>query len=170
MKILIMILGLVLLVGCQTTKMDDMNNEMMMHEVTSELTFIVDMIPHHQEAVDTAKIILSSSENEKLKDLCNRIIVAQEREISMMNQWLIEWYSDNTYETTYMNMMPDLLSLQDVDRDNAFLTGMIEHHEMAVDMAEQVLKLNPREEVANFANDVIEVQTSEINEMKGMLS
>ena len=81
---------------------------------------------------------------------------------------MAEWYPGD-HERTYMNMMPDLESLNGAERDEAFLQGMIEHHAMAVDMAEQVLELDPREEVASFARDVIRVQNSEIEEMKGML-
>ena len=140
-----------------------------MRPVTSELIFILDMIPHHQEAVDTAKLTLETSENEALIDLLNRIITAQEAEITMMNSWLEEWYPDRTEEAEYMNMMGDLESVAGFERDNLFLKGMILHHEMAVMMAEQVLTLNPKEEVGEFANDVITAQTSEIEEMKTML-
>lgn len=43
------------------------------------------------------------------------------------------------------------------------------HHEGAVQMAESLLKLNAREEVSNFARDVIRVQSIEISLMKMML-
>ena len=46
---------------------------------------------------------------------------------------------------------------------------MVAHHQMAVQMAQQVLLLNPREEVADFAKEVIRVQTAEIDEMEEML-
>jgi uncharacterized protein (DUF305 family) len=59
---------------------------MMMHhgDVKSEEQFIIDMIPHHQEAVDTSKEIVARSTNEKLKKLAQGIIDAQTTEITTM--------------------------------------------------------------------------------------
>lgn len=164
---------ILLLVACAQPMEHDMsidkpmNHMADMHSVSSEEQFIVNMIPHHQEAVDTAETVLES-EDEELRELAGNIITAQEEEIEMMNSWLDEWYPEHM-EETYEEMMPDLLSLEGSERDKAFIEGMIEHHEGAVIMAEDVLKLEPREEVKKFANAVIEVQTSEINQMKAML-
>ena len=72
--------------------------------VTSEEAFIVNMIPHHQEAVDTARIIITKSENVELKKLAQEIITAQEKEITMMKKWVYDWgYSAIT--PSYVNMM-----------------------------------------------------------------
>lgn len=147
---------------------DNMPMGDMMHNVESEEEFIVEMIPHHQEAVDTSVVVLSSTQNEDLQVLAQDIIDAQENEISMMNGWLDEWY-DGGYEASYQNMMPDLESLEGADRDVAYIEGMIMHHMMAVMMAKQVIALEPREEVAQFAQDVIDVQSREIAQMREML-
>ncbi|HYD03892.1 MAG TPA: DUF305 domain-containing protein [Alphaproteobacteria bacterium] len=137
-------------------------------EVHSEETFITDMIPHHQEAVDASKIILST-ENEELKELANNIIAAQEQEIEMMNNWLDEWYPQSSYKAMYHPMMPDLSSLSGEERDKAYLEGMIAHHQMAVQMAQDVLKLNPRPEVKELAENIITTQNAEIDQMRQML-
>jgi hypothetical protein len=52
--------------------------------VISEEAFIINMIPHHQEAVDTARLIVAKSTNTELIELAQNIIIAQEREINMM--------------------------------------------------------------------------------------
>ncbi len=52
--------------------------------VTSEEAFIVNMIPHHQEAIDTARLIVAKSTNTELIKLAQNIILAQEKEINMM--------------------------------------------------------------------------------------
>lgn len=63
----------------------DMNHDMsMMHMADSEEQFITNMIPHHQEAVDSAKIILAHSTNADMKRLAQDIVDAQTKEISMM--------------------------------------------------------------------------------------
>ncbi len=48
---------------------------------TSEEEFIVNMIPHHQEAIDNAKIIIAKSENTELKKIAQVIVSAQTSEI-----------------------------------------------------------------------------------------
>lgn len=46
------------------------------------------MIPHHQEAIDTSKIVWEETNNEELKSLTQAIISAQENEISIMKDIL----------------------------------------------------------------------------------
>jgi uncharacterized protein (DUF305 family) len=50
--------------------------------------------------------------------------------------------------------------------DQAFLAEMIVHHEGAVEMAQQVLKVSQRPELIKLANDIIAAQTKEIGMMK----
>lgn len=140
----------------------------MMAPVTSEEQFVVEMIPHHQEAVDTSLIVEASTENEELRTLTREIIDAQEAEIAMMEEWVEQWHNGG-YEPEYMNMMGDLEAVTGDERDVLYLEGMIMHHEMAVVMAEEVLALEPRAEVAEFAQAVIDVQTAEIEQMQRLL-
>jgi uncharacterized protein (DUF305 family) len=159
---LVMVVG-VFLAGCAN------HSDSMIHmNVQSEETFITDMIPHHQEAVDSSKIILST-ENEELKELANNIISAQEQEIEMMNNWLEEWYPSSTYTATYHAMMPNLNALSGNSRDKAYLEGMIMHHQMAVSMAQDMLKLESRPEVKELAENIITTQNSEIAQMRELL-
>ncbi|MCH8519323.1 MAG: DUF305 domain-containing protein [Nanoarchaeota archaeon] len=150
---------------------NQMDHSMMMHEVSSELEFIIEMIPHHQEAVDSSRQLLQlGTNNEELKILLNEVIVAQEGEISMMQMWLESWYSDEVYESNYMQMMPDLTQLQGTNRDNAYLMGMIMHHQMAIIMAQSVLEIEDvRDEVKELAQEIIRVQEEEITLMNSLL-
>ena len=141
----------------------------MMAPVTSEQVFIREMIPHHQEALDTALIVASSTKNPELRDLANAIIAAQEKEIVMMNSWLQDWYPAQTTAATYQPMMGDLNALDGEARDVSFLKGMIMHHEMAVIMANDLLKLEHRTETGELALAIISTQNSEIRQMKTLL-
>ncbi len=60
--------------------------------------------------------------------------------------------------------------MQEVTSEQQFLKDMTLHHEAAVIMAEQVLKLNPREEVRALANAIIDTQAKEIVQMKNWLT
>ncbi len=54
-----------------------------------EKAFLVDMVPHHQGAVNMAKLLLQDkSVRPELVKFANEIITAQEREIEQMNEWL----------------------------------------------------------------------------------
>lgn len=54
-----------------------------------EKAFIQDMIPHHQGAVDMAKLLLQDPTiKPELKAFAEKIITAQESEITQMNEWL----------------------------------------------------------------------------------
>lgn len=96
---------------------------------SSEEEFIVNMIPHHQEAVDTAKIILAKSENAKLKTIAQAIVDGQSKEIITLNRWFKSWYPNSTLKTEWAPMMRDLSKLSAHDLDDAFMEDMIKHHE-----------------------------------------
>lgn len=161
--------------GCEkfineTPAMSGMDHSMMDHGamVTSEASFVVNMMPHHQEAVDTARLVLAKGESAELKKLAQAIITAQEKEITMMQKWSKDW-NYSTVTPAYQNMMGDGTKLSGKALDTWFLQGMIMHHMGAVQMAESLLRLDARKEVSDFARDVIRVQSTEISQMKLML-
>ena len=50
------------------------------------------MIPHHQSAVDAAKIALVQGQHPEVKTLASSIISDQQKEIAAMQGWLTAWY------------------------------------------------------------------------------
>jgi hypothetical protein len=46
-------------------------------------------IPHHQGAIDMARVVLQFEANEQTKKWASEIIAAQEREIAEMREWLV---------------------------------------------------------------------------------
>lgn len=160
--------------GCEKFRdegqMNGMNHDMMDHGsmVTSEEAFVINMIPHHQEAVDTARLVVARGESAELKKLAQAIITAQEKEIAMMQKWSKDW-NYSTVAPTYQNMMGDGTQLSGKALDTWFLRGMIMHHMGAVQMAQSLLRLDAHKEVSDFAREVIRVQSSEISQMKLML-
>ena len=52
--------------------------------------FVEMMVPHHQGAIDMAKLLLRYGENEKLKYIAQEIIVTQQQEIAAMRKALGE--------------------------------------------------------------------------------
>lgn len=49
--------------------------------------FVAGMLPHHQGAVDMAKIELLHGKDPELRRLAHEIVAAQEKEIALMRTW-----------------------------------------------------------------------------------
>lgn len=49
--------------------------------------FVAGMIPHHQGAVDMAKVVLAFGKDPEIRKLAEGIIKAQETEIAWMKEW-----------------------------------------------------------------------------------
>lgn len=54
----------------------------------ADLDFMIHMRPHHQLAVDMAKVDLANGKDAEVKKLAQDIITAQEKEIGTINAWL----------------------------------------------------------------------------------
>lgn len=141
-------------------------HDMHMMPVESELDFIAGMIPHHQEAVDSAQELLIITERSEMRELAEAIIAAQTDEIAMMQGWLRDWYPNAETDVAYQPMMRPLAALSPEAADQAFLEDMIMHHMMAIMMAQDVLALDGvRDEVRSFAEAVIADQSAENQQM-----
>ncbi len=151
--------------------MDDngmMGDNDMMGMMQNDEDFLAMMIPHHQEAIDTAKIILGGSQNADLKELAENIVTTQTAEIAQMQEWGTKWHgTDFKASEKYMAMMPDLTKLSGEELDQAFITGMIHHHKGAIMMAEKVKKMTEHQELLDMADAIIEAQTKEVEMMEG---
>ena len=68
---------------------DRMHQNMMMEYTgNADVDFIKGMIPHHQGAVEMAKIVLEHGKDPEVRKLAEAIIAAQESEIKWMTDWL----------------------------------------------------------------------------------
>lgn len=56
-----------------------------------DVAFVEGMIPHHEGAIAMAKAQLAGGQDERLRELSEAIIAAQEREIEEMERWLKAW-------------------------------------------------------------------------------
>lgn len=150
--------------------MGGMDHSMMM--VKSEREFLEGMIPHHQEAVDTAKeVITRGGTTPEIKKLMEDIVVTQEKEITMMKDWYQNWYGQAyvTKPDAYTPMMRDLSKLSGTVLDKVFLEDMVMHHMGAVMMVQSVQPHIEHQEITDLSKAIAETQTEEIQLMKKML-
>lgn len=69
--------------------MDKMHKDMAMKPSGKpDVDFVRGMIPHHQGAIDMAKVELQYGTDPELKTMAQEIIAAQEKEIAVMKGWL----------------------------------------------------------------------------------
>ena len=54
----------------------------------ADVDFMKQMRPHHQAAIDMAKVVLVNGKDAETKKLAQEIITAQEKEIAMIDAWL----------------------------------------------------------------------------------
>ena len=54
----------------------------------ADVDFVKEMIPHHQGAVDMAKIVLAFGKDPEIKKVAEEAIKTQEAEIARMKEWL----------------------------------------------------------------------------------
>ena len=148
----------------------------------ADIDFLAGMIPHHRSAIEMSESYLDHDpRNADIKALAQNIISVQQEEIDMMNS-LISSIKESgvtntekadSYQDEYTQLMHTSHSHSTNEYnsvDQAFADGMIEHHQMAIDMANLILKYSDNEEVKTLAENIISAQEKEIKEMNDFLN
>lgn len=72
----------------------------------ADVDFVRGMIPHHQGAIDMARVLLAHGKDAELQKLGNDIIAAQTKEIAQMQAWLAAHDKAGTTDKTGQHDKP----------------------------------------------------------------
>jgi uncharacterized protein (DUF305 family) len=143
----------------------------------ADVTFTQNMIPHHQQAIETAKLVDAHTKRPQLHTLADAIAVSQGQEVTLMQGWLQDWGKSATpqgMDHGAMHMpgmmseaeMRQLMATRNQDFDLAFVDLMSTHHQGAIDMATTELRDGSLPKVKRLAQQIIDAQQAEIDQFK----
>jgi uncharacterized protein (DUF305 family) len=144
-----------------------------------DVTFAQMMIPHHQQALDMAKLADEKATDPKVKDLASSIEAAQSPEIEQLTTMLETWGAQAEPSGTAHGEGHGMMTDDQMTRlgqatgaafDALWLQMMIEHHEGAVTMAKDQLEQGNNPDARTLAQQVVTTQEAEITQMRGMLA
>lgn len=137
----------------------------------ADVTFAQMMIPHHEQAVEMARLAQEHAADPQIKELADQILSSQSEEIETMTAMLEEWGAPVEVEghgdmdmggMASEDQMAELEAARGAEFDRLFVELMIAHHQGAVDMAETELAEGRNPEALALAEQVVEMQTVEI--------
>ena len=162
-----------LIAGCGG---DDHNGHSGSADGSVDRAFAQMMIPHHESAIEMAKIAQQRGESPFVKKLAGDIIRSQSSEIATLRA------ADKRLEAKglkvgdlgmsqhMMGMDGDTDMLNTADPfDPAFMKMMIPHHEGAVEMAKIEMTKGSDPELMELADKIVAAQESEITQMRDQL-
>jgi uncharacterized protein (DUF305 family) len=149
----------------------------------ADVQFMQGMIAHHAQAIYMSRMAAAHHASPHLLKLAQKIDQSQVAEIAIMQDWLRrngQMVPDtSSWRTMKMDGMLTDEQLKELDAstgadfDRTYLEGMIQHHEGALKMVDDLFATPLAGQDVNvnvFANDVVTVQTAEIGAMQRMLS
>ena len=162
--------------------------------IKADVDFLQGMIVHHEQAIVMSEMADERTNNKSILDLANRIDASQKDEINFMESWLKDRdeFQDDKIENHQMRhshdmmhkhvkmvgmatpkQLVDLSDSKSTDFDRLFLQLMINHHDGALEMVEELKKYpgNTYDPVLNeFVSDLINDQGVEIERMNTLLT
>lgn len=157
----------------------------------ADVTFAQSMIPHHQQAVEMARLADGRASDTEIKTLAAAIEKAQGPEITTMLGWLKAWGAPASSAHSMPGMdhgsggmdhgsggmsgmmsakdMADLKAAKGRGFDKKFAQMMIGHHNGAITMAKDEQRNGRNATAKKLAGDVIKNQTAEVAKMNKIL-
>ncbi|MFI7413597.1 DUF305 domain-containing protein [Streptomyces sp. NPDC049627] len=147
----------------------------------ADVTFAQMMIPHHEQAVEMARLADGRASDSEVKDLASKIEAAQGPEIKTMTGWLTAWNKPTAMESmpgmdhSGMNgMMSDgdmkeLKAMKGTEFDKMFAQMMIDHHNGAISMAKTEQTDGKNADAKKMAGGIVTSQSAEVKQLQSIL-
>ncbi len=149
----------------------------------ADVRFMQMMIAHHAQAVHMTRLAEGAAASPRVLKLSQKIDLSQAGEIALMQDWLraYDQFVPDTSSWRTMSMagmlsdtqMTQLSHARGRAFDELFLRLMIQHHEGAISMVEDLLK-SPRAaqevDISVLANEIETAQRAEIGLMWAMIA
>ena len=156
----------------------------------ADVEFMTGMIHHHAQALVMARMAPTHGASGPIQTLTGRIINGQKDEIALMQDWLQdrgqpvpdpEALGGHAMHGSDHALMPGMLTPEQMaeldaargpDFERLFLTFMIQHHQGAITMVDQLFDTYGAAQgdaIFKIASDIGADQTSEIDRMQSML-
>ena len=158
--------------------------------------FIDMMVPHHEGAVEMARIAEQRSQRPEIRQMASDILRTQASEIEQMKAWRKAWFGSD--QTPPMSRMPMVDGMQmstegghakhggsgsssqtmdmaaDVEKlrtapdpfDRAFIDAMIPHHQDAIEASKAAASRSQRDEVKTLAREIVDGQQREVDALR----
>jgi len=164
-----------LVIGKDSTPSGSGDKNLGVSLTSAEIDFLTMMIPHHEQAIEMSELALTRSDDDEVIRLAEQIKSAQGPEISQMRSLLAEFgiEEDSSSHMAHMHGMLDvdematLEKANGIDFDRLFLSGMIKHHEGAIDM---VALVGDSMRLSTLGEAIFTAQNEEIAKMQVMLA
>jgi uncharacterized protein (DUF305 family) len=137
--------------------------------------FIVEMIPHHEAAIEMAEVAAKEAEHSEVKALARQIASTQAAEIGELERIHQRLFGQPTSKGAHgtlglaaheMGMHMDTSALAgEMPFDQAFIDMMVPHHQGAIRMARVELGEGEDRDLMRVAEAIIAGQAREIEEM-----
>lgn len=137
------------------------------------------MIPHHEQALAMAKLAPDRAADPRIRAVADRIRAAQGPEVGVLRAWLstrnLPADVAGHDHTTMRGMqsaeaMRQLADARGAAFDRLFVRMMTAHHEGAVVMSSDLLKVGVDETMQEFATGVAVEQSAEISRMRALVA
>ena len=152
----------------------DMAKQMVMENGKySDKAFIDAMVPHHQGAIEMARVALKNAEHEEIQELSRNIVSTQQSEIEELKSIKKEEFGTSSVPMEMsMEQMKGMGMMMNPQRlakrqpfDKAFIDAMIPHHQSAIYMAQVAHEKSKIPAIKDLAENIISAQQAEIEHM-----
>jgi uncharacterized protein (DUF305 family) len=143
----------------------------------ADVRFLQAMIPHHQQAIDAAKLVTGRTDRSQLIKLAEAITASQAAEIQTMESWLQRWQQpmpataamahegEHVWGMMSEGQLDWLARLDGREFDLGFTTSMKTHHLGAIKLASSILREGRSPELRMLATQILTAQQDEVDQL-----